>query len=169
MTLASDFLADYPRKAYLADCRANAAYEKWAAQFRQANGWTVIPVDAKPKGIAARVDNALRSRIERFELFTNPPEKFTAYIGDSAPNGCGIDKEYGRTYPLTVWTGDKLGYCTIYKIRRMNSAYGSWQYQVNAWITGADGIERQYIGRSFGVGMMVKLRQSAESKRKLAA
>lgn len=169
MSLATDFLATYGAAEYRKETRAIAAYDKWAEQFRQSNGWTVIPADRKPRGIAATVDNAMRSRVERYRIFTNPPESLVAYIGDRAPNGMGIDREFGRTYPLTVWTGESIGYATLATSWRVNSAYGSTMHQIYAWIRGADRIEREYTGRGFGVGMSVSLRETANSRRQNAA
>ncbi len=168
MALATDFTATYGATDYKRECRALAAYDKWAEQFRQPDGWTVIPASAKPRGIAETVDNAMRSRVERYGIFTNPPECFGAYIGDAAPNGMGVERQMGRTYPLTVWTGERIGYATLATSWRVRSFTGSHMFQIYAWITGVDGIEREYTGRGFGVGMFVGLRQTAESKRKAA-
>lgn len=47
-TISEQFLSDYSLQQYKQDCRALAQYNKWAEQFRQKNGWTVIPKDKKP-------------------------------------------------------------------------------------------------------------------------
>jgi len=144
MGLVSDFLASYRAADYKRESRALAAYDRWSRQFIQSNGWTVIPADKKPRGIAATVDNAMRSRVERYQIFTSPAESMVAYIGDRAPNGMGIDRQMGRTYPLTVWTGEVIGYATLgtpYYIR------GTKVHRVYAWIHDAAGNEHEYTGQ----------------------
>lgn len=165
MSTASDFLAAYSVAEHKRESRAIAAYDLWSQQFIKPNGWIVIPAGERPRGIAASVDNAMRSRVERYRIFTAPPESLVAYIGDNPPNGCGLDKEYGRTYRLTVWTGESIGYATLARSWPVNSYCGTRMYQIYAWIHGADGVEREYTGRGFGVGMSVALRETANSRR----
>lgn len=160
MTIAEQFLSEYSPEQYKRERRAIAAYEKWAEQYRQRNGWTVIPAGEKPRGIARTVDNAMRSRVERFRIFTEQPQELCAYIGDNEPNGIGIDRQIGRSYPVTVWTGEPIGRATIGKQWRVRSHWGTHMCQIYARING-----REYTGRGFGPGMIVRLRETAESKR----
>lgn len=152
MTIAEQFLSNYSPEQYKRERRAIAAYEKWAEQYRQRNG--------KPRGIAATVDNAMRSRVERFQIFTESPSELCAYIGNNEPNGIGIDRQLGRSYPVTVWTGEPIGRATIGSKWPVRSHYGSHMFQIYARING-----REYTGRGFGVGCIVRLRETAESKR----
>lgn len=160
MTIAEQFLAEYSAEQYKQECRAIAAYSKWAEQYHQRNGWAVIPAGKKPRGIAGTVDNAMRSRVERFQIFTESPQELCAYIGDNEPNGMGIDRQLGRSYPVTVWTGEPIGYATIGSKWRVRSQWGTHMCQIYARING-----REYTGRGFGVGCIVRLRETAESKR----
>lgn len=159
MTIAEQFLAEYSAEQYKRERRAIAAYDKWAEQFRQPNGWA-IPADKKPRGIAAMVDNAMRSRVERFRIFTESPSELCAYIGENEPNGIGIDRELGRSYPVVVWTGEPIGRATIGSKWPVRSHWGTHMCQIYARING-----REYTGRGFGVGCIVRLRETAESKR----
>lgn len=160
MTIAEQFLAEYSAEQYKKECRAIAAYNKWAEQFRQPNGWTVIPSGKRPRGIAGTVDNAMRSRVERFQIFTESPQELCAYIGDNEPNGMGIDRQLGRSYPVIVWNGEPIGRATIGSKWPVCSHWGTHMCQIYARING-----REYTGRGFGVGCIVRLRETAESKR----
>jgi hypothetical protein len=119
---------------------------QWSEQFRKPNGWTVITAEeqkTRPEELAA-VDNAMRGRVEQYELLNNPPESFAAYIGSD-----------GRS--VTVWTGLKLGTAT---------ATGSWRSgygTLTQYVCRIAG--REYRGRSQGAGMMIALTETAESKR----
>ena len=103
------------------------------------------------------VDNAMRSRVAQYELLTNTPESFVAYVGD--------ELKYGRVSRVTTWMGDMLGTCVPTSSWRVyNSAYGSRMYQVTARVGG-----REFTGRTFGQGMSVVLRETAASKRRRAS
>lgn len=140
-----------------------ATYWRNHATFAK-NGASSMPAELAKAPDYANCTNDMRGQVEQFETLHNPPSALVAYIGNAAPNGCGIDREYGRTYPLTVWTGHKLGYATLgrpYRIR------GTKVHRVYAWITGRDGVEREYTGVGQVVGMAVNLRLTAASKRKV--
>lgn len=155
MSIAESFLSEYTREQYKRECRAIVAYNKWAEQFKGR-----IPANQKPRGIAATVNNAMRSRIERYRIFTERPDRLCAYIGDNEPNGMGIDRQMGRSYPVTVWTGEIIGRATIGSRWRVRSHYGDYMHQIYARING-----KEYTGRGFGVGMLVNLRETSASKR----
>ena len=76
-------------------CDRAAAY---AQQFRQKNGWIVIPAEAAKHPEYAACDNAMRGRVERYELLRDLPDRFIAYF--TAPGGVGR---------VTTWPGDELG------------------------------------------------------------
>lgn len=104
----------------------------------------------------AACDNAMRGRVEQYELLTNPPEYFGGYVGK-------VDgTEYGsKRRALTGWTGAKIGTIVLGPSWRVNSYVGSRMYQAYATMAG-----REYTGRTFGEGMCVCLRETAASKRK---
>lgn len=120
--------------------------QEWSRQFVQPNGWTVIPADAKRPAEIAAVDNEMRGRVEQYELLTELPAEFGAYIGSD-----------GRS--VTVWTGLPLG--SAYVVSSWRNGYGTKLFAYRATIGG-----REYAGRSQGSGMFIGLRETAESKRK---
>lgn len=80
-------------------------YNKWAEQYKQKNGWTVIPVDAIPP---VKFDNDDRSAMEVWEWKHNPPEKYFLYITETKNNPVGFPYEK-PLWIATTWTGQKLG------------------------------------------------------------
>lgn len=141
-------------------CDKAAAYWKANASFSRGGASSMGAGKASHPDYAA-CDNAMRGRVEQYEILRDMPERISAYIGDGKRNGMGCDRIVGQTFPVTVWTGDVLGYCTMGNGWRVNSVYGSRVYQVYATIKG-----REYTGRGFGSGMCVNLRETAASKRK---
>jgi hypothetical protein len=117
---------------------------EWSEQFRQPNGWTVIPADAQRPDAIAMVDNDMRGRVEQFELLNEAPERFTAYIGSD-----------GRS--VTVWTGLKLG--TAWTTSSWRGPNGTKLFAYRAKIAG-----REYYGRSQGSGMYINLTRAKESR-----
>lgn len=99
----------------------------------------------------AACDNAMRGRVEQYELLTNTPERFGAYVSSDGKH-------------VTTWTGDILGTCYLGAGWRSNSWIGPRQYQATAWING-----REFTGRTFGAGTFIGLRETAASARKRAA
>ena len=108
----------------------------------------------------AACDNAMRGRVEQYELIHRTPEKFVAYLGEGKRNGMGCDRLVGQSYPVTTWTGDQIGNATIGSSWRVNSYVGTHMHQIYARVAG-----REFTGRGFGVGMAVVLRETAASKR----
>lgn len=122
-----------------------ATYAAWAEQFKQRNGWTVIPADAVPP---VTVTNDERSAVETFELCRDKPDAFLAYV----------EADEGGAWAVTTWTGEKLSADLIagasypnprasYTSRtltpiRIKSIWGDW-----------------YTGRALGAGLYVKLRK----------
>jgi hypothetical protein len=109
----------------------------------------------------AACDNAMRGRVEQYEILTNPPERLSAYVGEPLGDGAPLDKFGDRSRrSLTVWTGDQIGAIFLGKGWRSTSYIGSRMYQAHATIAG-----RRYTGRTFGEGMLVNLRETAASRR----
>ena len=90
----------------------NARHEEWSKQYRQSNGWTVIPAGVEPPQ-GAQISNEERSDLEVFEFCVAPPEKYFLYIKD---NRADYRDKFGNVPPIgpypgvaTTWTGDYLG------------------------------------------------------------
>jgi hypothetical protein len=99
--------------------------------------------------VYAACDNDMRGRVEQFELLTDPPESFVAYLGSNESRPI-----------ITVWTGLPLGNAT--NIGRVSGRHQHPRvFAYRAWMAG-----REYHGRSQGEGMCIFLRETAESKRK---
>lgn len=88
-------------------------------------------------------------------------KELIAYVGANRKDGCGIDRQYGSTHSLTDWHGQQIGYCTLACSWPVNSVYGPRMFQVYAWVNGIE-----YTGRSFGEGMVVRLFETAASRKK---
>lgn len=103
----------------------------------------------------AACGNAMRGRVEQYEILTDPPERFTAYVSSDG-------------LKLTTWTGGYLGRATLGHGWTWPPGYGARLHQIYAYVVGADGVRREYTGRGQGAGMYVNLRETAESRRKRA-
>lgn len=106
----------------------------------------------------AACNNDMRGRVEQYELLNNPPEVIFAYVGQPKGNGLGCDGIIGQSYPITVWPGHVIGNAT--RGNGWRQGYDTF-HQYYARIAG-----REYTGRSAGPGMWIKLRETAESKRR---
>lgn len=63
--------------AYLDLKARQSAYNVWADQFKQKNGWIVIPADAiRP----VKFENEDRAEIETYEFMTEKPARYFAYV-----------------------------------------------------------------------------------------
>lgn len=129
-----------------------------APQGKRVRNYLTAAEAAHPDYVAC--DNAMRGRVEQFEILRDLPETVFAYIGQPNRNGMGVDRILGQTYPVTVWTGLPIGFATMGSQWRVNSHLGSHMAQFYARIGG-----REYTGRGFGSGMCIALRETAESKR----
>ena len=131
--------------------KANAYMEKVMCEggtVRKRNHLTVTEC-AHPDYEAC--SNEMRGRVEQFELLTDTPECFGAYLGNP---------EAGR-FPVQVWTGHAIGKARKGSSWRVNSHWGSHMHQFYAVVQG-----REFTGRGFGEGMVIVLRETAASKRK---
>lgn len=71
--------------------------QAYAAQFVQRNGWTVLTAEQAAHPDYAACDNAMRGRVELFELHRDKPAAFSAYVvGDK----------------ITAFMGDVVGELT---------------------------------------------------------
>ena len=128
--------------------------ENFAEQFRNHNGWIVIPSDAAKHPDYAACDNDMRARVEEFEFFRDMPERYGAYIAtDTETRRCPGEGEWIK---LTLWTGVQIGKGMIVSswcqgatrmfsgwVRARNPVTGEW---------------REYAWRGQGVGMYASLR-----------
>lgn len=114
--------------------KANA----YAEQFRQKNGWIVIPADAANHPDYAACNNDLRGRVEQYEILRDMPEKVYAYLSSDESR-------------VTVWTGLEIG-----KVTRIT---GRWNrgnmVSFRARIAGVE-----YVGRGQGAGMYCSMRKA---------
>lgn len=120
----------------------NATYSK--------SGWSSLSAELAAHPDYAACDNAMRGRVEQYEILRDLPDVIFAYIGN----------RIGQSYPVTVWTGLEIGTATRGAQWRVGSCMGMYMAQFYARIGG-----REYTGRGFGSGMCIKLRETAESKR----
>lgn len=87
----------------------------------------------------------MRSRVERFELFRDKPDRIFAYLSSDCAN-------------VTTWTGDNLG--TVSMGRKYRSNMGDWRYPFRTVIAG-----REYSGIGYGgAGMYCRLRALKERR-----
>lgn len=137
--------------------------QAYAAQFVQRNGWTVLTAEQAAHPDYAACDNAMRGRVEQYELLTATPERFVAYIAAEQTREQVDATNYVacRRWHITTWAGDVLGTVVLGSGWRVNSCFGPRMYQATAWVNG-----REFTGRTFGAGMCISLRETAASKRK---
>ena len=91
------------------------------------------------------------------------PAEIIGYVGKCCFNGMGCDRVVGSNWELVDWQGKRIGWVRQGSSWRVRSHLGSRMYQFYATIGG-----REYTGRGFGEGMSVRLRETAESKRRSA-
>ena len=147
---------EYNEARALCDAAHKAMCDNWPGW---ANGGAV------PKSVSTHPDylacnNEIRGKVEQYEILTDTPETIFAYIGAPMGNGMGCDGFVGQSYPVTVWTGEKIGNATKGATWRVGN-YGDELSQFYARING-----REFTGRGQGQGMCIILKERAESKRK---
>jgi hypothetical protein len=99
--------------------------------------------------------NAALDQVEQYDILSAPPERLVAYVGKL------VDGSTCRRW-LTTWTGERLGTIYLGSGWRVRSYIGSRQYQAYATIKGVE-----YTGRTFGEGLCISLRMTADAKRKV--
>lgn len=144
--------------------RANAYAERIMCEGGDKRKRNYLTAEETKHPDYAACDNDMRGRVEQYEILRDLPEMIFAYIGEGKKNGMGCDRLRGQSYPVTVWTGHPIGNATLGSKWRIDSYMSSHMYQWYARIGG-----REYTGRGPGVGMYVRLRETAESKRKRGA
>ena len=91
----------------------------------------------------AAVDNAMRGRVEKFELMRDKPDRFTAYLGARDADGRHV---------ITTWTGDIIG-CGRVNSKGPRRGNGERQHYGQATACG-----RSYAFQGPGEGMYCRLR-----------
>lgn len=139
--------------------KAQAYWEANASYAR--NGASSMSAELAAHPDYAACNNEMRGRVEQYQILHDLPERLTAYVG-KANEGTDMPRGSGRgaTYPITVWTGQPIGYATKGASWRVRSYVGSHMATFYARIGG-----REYVGRGFGEGCYIKLRETAASKR----
>lgn len=102
-------------------------------------------------------DNAMRGRVEQYELLSDPPRDLFAYIGEP---DCYTNHRGAQPYPVTVWTGLPIGRAFVTSRWPVGGFTSSHMHQYRATVAG-----REYTGRGPGVGMYVRLHETAASRR----
>lgn len=147
----------YERERAICDAAAEYARETMGKRGKRCNYLTAEEAAAP---VYAACNNAMRGRVEQYEILRDLPETIVAYIGkpDGYTNYRGC-----LPYPVITWTGDKLG--AAYETARwtIESHISRYMHQYRATIGG-----REYTGRGQGEGMFIALRETAESKRRRA-
>jgi hypothetical protein len=121
-------------------CDKATAYWNAHATFAR-NGASSMSRELAAHPDYAACDNAMRGRIEQYEILTNPGEHITAYVSSGGTE-------------VTVWTGVPLGTCEAVTSWPVKSYIGRRMYSYRARIAG-----REYHGRGFGPGMVINLRR----------
>lgn len=135
--------ADYENERAICD-KANA----YAEQFKQRGGWIVIPQEAAQHPDYVTCNNAMRGRVDRFELLRDMPDKFTAYLENGKPDGIGA------RLVVTCWSSDPLGFAVVNSISQPRSSWvSSRQRYGRAMING-----REYAWQGPGAGMYAHFR-----------
>ena len=121
------------------------------------NGWSSLSAELAQHPDYAACDNAMRGRVEQYEILRDLPEQLTAYVSSEQTREQRDATNYiaCRRY-VTTWTGDILGECYLGSGWPVRSFIGPRMYQATAWIGG-----REYTGRTFGPGMCINLRLTA--------
>jgi hypothetical protein len=122
--------------------KANATYSK--------GGWSTLDKELAKHPDYAACSNEMRGRVEQFEILRDLPDVIHGYVSSDEK-------------AVTVWTGLPLS-TQLYagKSWKTSGSYvSSTMTQYYAWIGG-----KQYTGRSGGSGMFIRLKETAESKRR---
>jgi hypothetical protein len=109
----------------------NACHEAWSVQFRQSNGWTIIPAGVKAP-VDARMTNEQRGQLELLRFRAQSSNVWTVYDYSD-----GLDSRS----TVTTWMGDVLGRVTSRRFWR--GGFGARMCAIR--FKGIDG--REWAGR----------------------
>lgn len=128
-------ISDYQRERAIVD-KAQAYWNANAEYSR--GGWSRMSAEKCAHPDYAACDNAVRGRVEAFELQRDKPDVFTAYISSDGQSA-------------TTWPGDVIG-----RAECTGNYRGRNYSRVFCWRVTAFG--REYYGRNSGRGMVINLR-----------
>lgn len=131
--------SDYSRERAICDT-ANAYWQAHATHGKRGSSMTA-ELAAAPEYAAC--DNAMRGRVEQFELLRDLPDRFCAYLESGKSDGAGARLN------VTVWTGESIGQAWVYTIARRGNQWGEKQRFGRARIGG-----KLYAWRGAGAGML---------------
>ena len=136
--------SDYDRERAICSAAETYARETMAKRGKRCY-WISAEEAAAP--VYAACDNAMRGRVEQFELLRDLPDRFCAYLASGAGDGIGA------RIPVQVWTGEALGIATVRTIAKRGNQYGEKQRYGRAIIGG-----KLYQWQGQGAGMYALFR-----------
>jgi hypothetical protein len=128
---------DYQRERAICD-KAN---EYWQANATHGRSGSSMSAEL------AACDNAMRGRVQQFEILRDLPEKFTAYLENDKPDNVGARLN------VTCWPGDILGQAWVHTVGKRRSQFGDRQRYGRARIGG-----KLYAWQGPGAGMYAHFR-----------
>lgn len=135
--------ADYDRERAICD----AAQAYWQANATYGKQGSSMSAELAAAPVYAACDNAMRGRIEQFEILRDLPNKFYAYLENGKPDG------QGARLNVTVWTGDILGIAVVHTVSKYRPQYSERQRYGRALIGG-----KLYRWQGQGAGMYANFR-----------
>lgn len=135
--------ADYENERAICD-KANAY---WQANATHGKFGSSMSAELCAHPDYAACDNAMRGRIEAFELLRDLPDRFCAYLESNKPDGAGARLN------VTCWPGNVLGQACIHTVAKRGNGHGERQRYGRARIGG-----KLYSYRGQGSGMYAYFR-----------
>lgn len=134
--------SDYKRERKICD-RAEA----YVREIMQREGRNYLTAEEGKARIYRACDNAMRGRVEQFEILRDLPDRFVAYLENGKPD------MPGARLNVTTWPSNILGQAWVYTIGRRASRFGDRQRYGRARIGG-----RLYAWQGPGAGMYARFR-----------
>lgn len=128
--------ADYKRERAICD----KAQAYWQANATHGRGGSSMSAELAAHPDYATCDNAMRGRVEQFEILRDLPAKLCAYMSSDAKH-------------VTTWAGDVLGQAWVTSSRPIGGFTSSRYYYGRARIGG-----KLYTWQGHGAGMFMHLR-----------
>lgn len=139
---------DYPQSDYERErAICDAANKYWQANATHGKGGSSMSAELAAAPIYAVCDNAMRGRVEQFEILRDLPDKFYAYLENGKPDGVG------SRLNVAVWTGDILGTALVHTVSKYRPQYSERQRYGCATIGG-----KIYRWQGQGSGMCASFR-----------
>ena len=136
--------SDYEREHAICDAAAEYARATMAKRGKRCNYMTAEEAAAP---VYAACNNAMRGRVEHYELLRDLPDNFYAYLESSKPDGIGA------RLAVTCWPGNPLGIATVHTVAKRGNQWGDRQRYGRATIGG-----RVYRWQGQGAGMCASFR-----------